>query len=293
MASFKDRHPLFLSIYFLSVLLFTMFLNHPLVAAIALLGSLSFCLSLQGAKKLVKSIVLFLPLALLVALTNPLFSHNGQTVLFFLNSNPITMEAFLYGVNLSLVLMAVIYWFRCFNIIFTSDKLLYLFSKLSSKISILLSSALRFIPLLKRQSAKIKEAQTALGLYSSESATDKIKGATRTFSALTTWSLENAVETGASMKARGFGSCKRTSFSIFKHKKDDIIFSSLVIIIDVFLAVSIGVGNLSFSFYPTISQIDFNITTVAALIAFCTLYFLPFLIELKEVIKWKYLLSKI
>ena len=41
----------------------------------------------------------YVPLFLLVAVTNPLFSHNGVTPLFFLNGNPVTLEALLYGVR--------------------------------------------------------------------------------------------------------------------------------------------------------------------------------------------------
>lgn len=291
MSGFKERHPLFLAAYFISVLAFTMFLNNPVVLAFALLGGMLFCVFLENLKSFFKSLIIFLPLGLAIALSNPLFSHNGKTVLFFLNNNPITKEALLYGVNLAVMMVAVIYWFKCFNVIFTSDKLLYLFGKLSSKIALLFSSALRFIPLFKRQSLKIKEAQKALGLYSGEGLTDKFKGHMRTYSALITWSLENAVETGASMKARGFGSGKRTSYSLFKAKKEDFYLTVITVIIDLILCFNIK--KLSFAFYPEITNIEFNLKTLILLGLFLILYFLPFLIELKEVIKWKYLKSKI
>ena len=95
------------------------------------------------------------------------------------------------------MLVAVLIWFRCFNLVITDDKWLYLTAKISPKISLLLSSALRFVPLLKEQSKKIKNAQKAMGLYSSESWFDKLKSVLRVYSALIGWSLEKAVDTGA------------------------------------------------------------------------------------------------
>lgn len=42
-------------------------------------------------------IAFYVSMFLLVAVTNPLFSHNGVTPLFYLNGNPVTLEAFVYG----------------------------------------------------------------------------------------------------------------------------------------------------------------------------------------------------
>ena len=44
-----------------------------------------------------------------------------------------------------------------------------------------------------------------MGLYSSESIADRLKGSLRVYSALLTWALENAVDTAASMKGRDSG----------------------------------------------------------------------------------------
>lgn len=81
-----------------------------------------------------------------------------------MNGNPITLEAILYGVFIGAMLIAVMYWFSCFNYIMTSDKLLLL-GNVSPKISLVISSALRFIPLLKVQAKEFVTPKSDGALY--------------------------------------------------------------------------------------------------------------------------------
>ena len=201
MCTFANLHPVAAAVYFLSVLAVTMFSSNPMLSLAALLGGVLFYIKLQSKSLSIKSLLMNIVLFVLVALTNPLFSHKGATVLFFLNGSPVTLEAVLYGINIAVILLAVVYWFRCFNVIMTSDKLLFLFGKMSPKIALLISSALRFIPLFKEQAAKIKQSQRAMGIYASDSWIDRLKGVLRVYSALITWALENAVDTGSWLRA--------------------------------------------------------------------------------------------
>lgn len=89
---------------------------------------------------------------LLVAVTNPLFSHNGVTPLFYLNGNPVTLEAFVYGAAIAVMVVGVMLWCRCYSAVMTSDKFLYLFGRAIPKLALVLSMALRFIPMFKRGS---------------------------------------------------------------------------------------------------------------------------------------------
>ena len=281
------------AVYFLSVLLITMFSTNPLLLITALFGGILFFIQTQRHFHFFKEFVLYFILFILVALTNPLFSHNGITPLFFINGNAVTLEAILYGVDIAIMLIAVIFWFKCFNQVMTQDKLLFLFGKISPKISLLLSSALRFIPLLKRQSAKIRHTQKAMGLFVSESWTDKLRGTMRVYSALITWALENAIDTGASMKARGYGLKGRTHYSLFRFRTSDALLLALIIILDIIVIFVLMSGHFEFDFYPSISAPPITKYNVLALIAFAMLSFLPFIIEIKEDFQWKYYRSKI
>lgn len=293
MNRFFECHPAVSALYFLSVLLVTMFTANPILLALTLLGGVAFCATMESKKTSFKNLAFYVPLFIMIALTNPLFSHNGVTPLFFMNGNPITLEAILYGIDIATMLIAVMYWFKCFNYIMTSDKLLYLLGKVSPKISLVVSSALRFIPLLKEQAKKIRQTQKAMGLYTSDSWLDKLRGTLRVYSSLITWSLENAVDTGSSMKGRGYGLKGRSHFALFHFTCADRILLAIIACLDGIVFYSLFVGKLNFAFYPRISILEFGIYTLPAMIAFGLLSFLPFILEVKENMQWTYYRSKI
>lgn len=286
-------HPVSSAFCFLSVLTVTMFVQNPLFRIPALLGGIAFYLCLDGKNGLRRNVAGDLILFFLVAVTNPLFVHNGVTPLFFLNGNAVTLEAVLCGADISVMLLSAVFWFRCVNIVMTSDKLLYLFGKLSPRVSVLLSSALRFVPLFKEQANKIRTAQKALGLYASDGIIDRIRASCRTYSALISWALENSVDTGASMKGRGYELRERTLYSSYKIKTTDAAVISVTAVSDVITAAAALRGSLGFSFYPRITELQTDTTVIAAATAFCVIAFLPFILEAKEAVLWRYYRSKI
>lgn len=289
---FSRLHPAVSAFYLMSVLAVTMFASNPAIVLISLICSIIFFLQIERPSFSLKKSGFCLLLFIIVSITNPLFSHNGVTVLFFMNGNPITLEAVLYGVFLAVMMLAVIFWFRCLNIILTEDKLLYLIGGISPKIALLISSALRFVPLLKNQGLKIKNAQKAMGLYASDAWTEKLKSTARTYSALVTWSLENAVDTGMSMKARGYGNKPRSRYSLYLFRKSDGLIAGLILILDIVIVTALSFGWLAFDFYPTLSYAKIGFGAIA-IISFAVLCALPIILEVKEGLKWKYYISKI
>lgn len=293
MKAFGSFHPLVLMVYFLSVLLFSMFVPNPVLQAEALVFGILFCLTLQKRSEIKGNILFYLPLFLMVAITNPLFSHNGVTPLFFMNGNPITLEAIIYGVALAVMIIGVLLWCKCYSEIMTSDKFLYLFGRAIPKLSLILSMAIRFIPMFKRQFKKVSHAQKAMGLYSTGSFVCKIKSCGRVFAAMIAWSLENSIDTAASMKARGYGIKGRTNFSLFKFKRNDLFMLLACILFSLATLIAVGMGETSFYYYPRITALSLTPVAIVAYIAFGILSFLPFAVEMKETIVWKYCVSKI
>lgn len=293
MNRFSEYHPAVTALYFLSVLIVTMFTANPILLACALSGGIVFSATMEPKRAFFKNLMSYLPLFILIALTNPLFSHNGVTPLFFMNGNPITMEAILYGVDIAAMLIAMMYWFKCVNHVMTSDKLLYLLGKVSPKISLVVSSALRFIPLLKQQAKKIGQTQKAMGLYTSDSWTDKLRGTLCVYSSLITWSLENAVDTGLSMNGRGYGLKCRSHFALFRFSYADGILLAIIACLDVTVLCALINGKLDFTFYPRITSFKFGADNLPVIIAFGLLSFLPFILEIKENLQWTYYRSKI
>lgn len=291
MSRFASTHPAVAAVYFVSVLAMTMFTVHPALSAMALIGAFLYSTVTEGL--CLKNVLIWLGLFALIAVTNPLFSHNGATPLFFLNGNPVTLEAILYGASLAVMLIAVMRWFTVLNAVMTSDKLLYLFGGVSPKIALLISSALRFIPLLKAQAEKIRQSQKAMGLWTSDTWTDKLRGTVRVYSALITWALENAIDTGSSMKARGYGLQGRSRYSLFRFRRSDALLLALITVLDAAVISAIAAGQLGFAFYPSIAFAPANQYNIPAMAAFAVLCFLPFILEVKEALLWKYYRSRI
>ena len=291
MNAFASYHPAVLMLYFIAVLLVAMFTQNPVLLCLALLGGICFCTLLERPKNFLHNMAFYIPLFLMIAATNPLFSHNGVTPLFFLNGNPVTLEAILYGLDIAAMLVAVMYWFKCYNHIMTSEKILFLFGKAIPKLSLLLSTALRFVPLFKAQIKKIHQAQKAMGLYTGSSYVDRLCSAVRVFSAMLTWSLENAIDTGDSMKARGYGLKGRSHFALFRFTVRDGLLLGAAILLLAFVLLGLALKTTDFSFYPRVTPLGSTTTAVLAYIAFGLLTFLPFIMEIVENIRWKALLS--
>lgn len=292
MNSFVSLHPITAALYFLSVLSFAMFSSNPFLILSAFFGGLALYIKLSGRINLKESglsVVLFA----LIALTNPLFSHKGVTVLFFLSGNPITLESILYGINNAFMILAVVYWFKCINIVITSDKLLYLFAGFSPKTALLISSALGFVPRLKAQSERIRASQKTLGLYASDTWTDRLKGTLRVYSALITWGLENAIDSGNSMKARGYGLPHRTHYSLYTFRKCDAFLITLIVFADISFIFALSSNWFDFEFYPQICYSQFEMKNASVMSVFVAFCLLPLIIEIKEGLKWKYYVSKI
>ncbi len=292
MRSFSEYNPIAVTVWFFSVTGIAMFSSYPLLMVMSLLGGVIF-FTLRNGLSHGKEHVFFWVLFVILALANPLVSHNGRTVLFVMNHNPVTLEATLYGLNSAAMIIGVLYWFRSFTQIMTSEKLLYVTGVLSPKLSLILSLALRFVPLFSRQSAKINNAQRAMGLYKDDNIIDDIKGRSRVFSILVTWALENGIITADSMEARGFGTHRRTQLRRFGFRRADtaLLIASLALL--GITAAAVGSGSLNFSFYPSISAKSPDKLGIAGLIAYGALILLPIIIETEVSLRWKYLRSGI
>lgn len=293
MTRFEAYHPAVLLFYFLSVLMVTMFTANPAVLVISLSGAVAYFLAVDLRRTFFRDLWFYLILWILIAFTNPLFSHNGVTPLFFLNGQAVTKESLLFGATIATMLAAVLYWFKCFHYVMTSEKLLFLLGRVTPKIALVISSALRFIPLYTEEARRMRAIQKTMGLYSTDSLLDRLKGTLRMLSALLTWSLEHAVETGSAMRARGYRLKGRRHFSIFRFRRSDLFFGILILTADVIFLVIRSFGKMEFSFYPRIVSVSPDMYGVLGYVAFLMVAYFPFILEIKEMIQWNYYRSKI
>ena len=293
MKYFDRLHPISTFVYFFVMILVAMLTMHPVIITVCYATGIIFCGMLTGLKNLVKSLAYSIPLTVLIAITNPIFSHKGETILFFLNDNPVTKEAIIYGVFSAMMLMSVFYWCRNYSTVMTSDKFIYLFGRIIPKLSLVLSLILGFIPKLKRKYREIDEAQRALGIYSSQSYVDKIRSKMRVLSILLTNSLENSVETADSMRARGYGLKNRTSYAVYRFNFSDGLFLVSTVFLGIVSIILIIFGEAEYNFYPTLMQVDLAAISCVLYICIALLGLLSVFTEVKENVLWRYLKSKI
>lgn len=293
MRKLYNYHPLSTFVYFFMVICLTMFTFNPIVIGISLLGAVCLSFAYFPVKTVLKRSVTGLVIITILTLINPLIVHRGVTELLFVNGKPITLEALLYGLNASVMLVAVVSWFAVYNEVMSSDKFIYLFKKTMPKIALMISSILAFIPKLKKQYQEIEAGQIALGYQTGDGFVNRIKSGIRKTQILFTSAIENSVETGQSMEARGYGQKGKSGFGFFRFKIGDGIFLAWTLVVFTAIITLLGLGIGRFSFYPTLTVLTVDAKEIA-LYCVCFLgLFTGITMEIKEEILWRTYLSKI
>ncbi|MGN1139502.1 MAG: energy-coupling factor transporter transmembrane component T [Ruminococcus sp.] len=287
MNSFRNFHPITLMCYFISILSVSMFSFNPVFVISGLLGAILYLLMINNKRVTFKAIIGYFIMFTFIAITNPLFSHNGATPLFFINDSRITLEALLFGIFLSVMILEVMLWFKCFNLAFDNEKLIFFFGKAFPKLALIISMTLHYIPNL------IDEYKSILAVQKSFSKNKGIAVYIKSFSAVITQSLENSIEKSNSMSARGYGKRKRTYYNNFKFTKYDLVYLVNSIVLFTASMMSIALNTAYFEFYPRISINSISVMSTLSYATFLLLSLLPFIFEVKEELKWKYLISKI
>lgn len=288
--AFSKCHPAVNFLFFAGAIGMTVMIQHPIYLLAGILTGAIYYLLLNGCKGW-KMILWMIPLFVLLTAMNPLFNTLGATPLFFLFGRPYTLEALYYGAAVAAVFVTMLLWFGCYNKVLTSDKFTSLFGNLIPSVSLLLVMVFRMVPNLMRKAAQFSGARKSIGKGAGENATtgEKLTDGMTVLGALTTWALEGSIVTGDSMRARGYGAAKRSSFMIYRLGSVDW---TLLILLPLFLALVIlaaGYGQLAAAFTPEI-----NIAPLSWGIVPYTLYLLiPTILHGKESLQWHISRSRI
>ena len=224
-----------------------------------------------------------------------MFHHKGATILlYFKTNNPLTLESIIYGFVTGVMLVTMFQWFSCYQMVITSDKLMYLFGTMIPALSLVVSMVLRFVPRLKDQIEHVRQAQACIGKDMSQgNIIQRARNGMKVVSSVITWVLENSIDTADSMKARGYGLRGRTNFSIYTLDGRDKRIGSIIICLIAVIILATRVEAIFIQYYPLI-QMNTN-RTVAIMVYFLygILCFLPVILNVMEDVKWHYLKSKI
>lgn len=223
--SFENCHPAVNFIFFAAALYGTVSFNHPVFLAIAYVCAFAYSVKRCGKRAVAFNLCL-LPLILVFALYYSSYHHFGVTVLRqnFIGNN-LTVESFVYGLVIGLRAATLCMWLEAMFRVVTSDKVVYLFGRVSPQLSLFLTILLRFIPRAGREVKKINLTQKGIGRGSNQgNVVQRFINCLRIFSILITWMISALVSESDSMRSRGSLLRGRTAFSIYRFDNRDRAF---------------------------------------------------------------------
>lgn len=269
-SSFLRCHPLLNFVYFALVIGLTMFANHLVFLLLSFGFAWGYSCLLRGRRVVPFNLAVSAASLVLVTIINLLNVHNGETVLFYLNGNRITLEALIFGLVMALMLSAMVIWFSCFQQVVTGDKIVYLFGRVAPRLALTIAMIMRFIPLLKERFREIHMGQRCMG-RSGQGLMRTLRQTAKEVSILTAWSLEASIETADSMEARGYGLPGRSSFHLYRLSRQDGLW--LLVILGLGAGVLWGAfkGLMTIYYYPRIIMPEFGLAYLALAVIYAGL----------------------
>jgi energy-coupling factor transport system permease protein len=284
---FSSFHPAILFFYFLGAIVLIMLFMHPIYLSVAVIILILFHFFYDRFKGLLAWIRFILLTGGFIFFLTPLFNERGRYLLFELFGHRVTLEAITYGSMSALSLMGVMVLFISYNEIITPNKILFLFSKFLPQFAVLLMLTLRFIPLMKKRLNEISAVQSAKGISIYDGTwRERLQKGMVYIQILLTFSLEEAIQTADSMKARSYGLHKRTTYEHFRMKVMDkiaFLYLFLILSICVFMRFN-GVGFLSV--YPVMESISLAPLERVNLFLYSLFLCFPLFVKIGE-IQWR------
>ena len=275
--AFSGYHPAVNFIFFTGALGFGVVIQHPAFLSAGIVCACSYYLLLHGTQG-IRRILGMCPLLLAVVLLNPFVNRSGQTVLFSVFGIAYTLEALIYGAVLSGMFLTMILWFCCCGAVLTGDKFTSLFGNLIPSLSLLLVMIFRMVPNLIRKGKQITGARASIG--------KALSGTTEAMTilgCLTTWALEGSIVTADSMRSRGYGTAKRTSFAIYLMSVRDWVLLGAMAGLAVIVIAAMVLGGTTATFTP---EWYIAPTSYCGLCAYCAYLLIPTLLHIEEALIW-------
>lgn len=287
---FSRYHPAVNFLFFLGAIGFGVVIQHPVYLLGGVACAAVYYLMLKGRRG-IGFVLGMLPVTAVIGFVNPLLNTRGRTVLFSVFDRPYTLESLYYGLALGAVFVIMMLWFGAYNQVLTSDKFVCLFGRLMPSLSLLLVMVLRLIPSFTGKTKQITAARTVIGRGANPGATfrEKLASGGAVLSALTDWALEGSIVTADSMRARGYGTARRTSYRVYRMTARDWVMLALEAVLGgmVLLAVITGRAEASYAYRVTVAPLTWHF------FAYLGFLLIPVGIEIKEAVQWRIILWKI
>ena len=278
---FEACHPAVNFIFFASVLWGAVCFQHPVFLAIAWLCAFAYSVRRSGTRAVVFNLCL-LPFVLVFALYYSSYHHFGVTVLRknFIGNN-MTLESFVYGLVIGLRFSTVCMWLEALFSVVSSDKIIYLFGRVSPRFALFATVLLRFLPRLSREAGRIHLARKGIGRGVGQgNFLRRMCNCLGIFSMLITWTISALALESDSMRARGSLLRGRTAFSIYRFDNRDRAF-----VIGLFLCLTLTLigailGSVKMWYNPRILWQPLNALGLVTAAGYLVLCLMPLGLEL-------------
>lgn len=279
---FDSYHPAINFIYFGAVIAFTVSFHHPVYVAVAYVSAFAYSVKLNGLRALVFNLCL-IPLIFAYAAWYSYYNHFGVTILRQnYIGNDMTLESMVFGLVIGITAATVIMIMSCVFAVFSSDKVVYLFGRVSPKLSLFLSIILRSVPRIKKRAGKINVSRRGVGRGCSQgNVWRRLLNIICLISMVITWTMESFIESSQSMKSRGYSLKGRTAFSIYRFDNRDRCFVIAIFICLTVIGVAAAFNQTNIYYDPQIVMNRLTPVSYLFYMAYLVLFLMPMGLQIK------------
>ena len=252
-AAFSMSHPAVPAFYMVLTLGLTMFSMQPVLIALSLAGGLAYGFATRGTVRTLGALRWQLPVILIIALVNPLFSASGSTELFRIGMRAVYLESMVYGLCMGGLFVASVLWFEAAASMLEYDKVLALLGNAAPVIALMISMCMRLIPQFLRRGRTVLAVQDAIDVPGRAPA-DPVRSRLRASSVLMGWGMEDSLERADAMRSRGWGAVpRRTTYARYWLGRRDIAALVGLALFGVAAVAVAWIATTQYSFYPQLS----------------------------------------
>jgi len=265
-------HPGCKILWVLGVLTGSILIGDPIFLLFLFLSTIPFVLIGKIMKEWFSFMRLALWLSFFIVIINTLASQHGSHILLSFTNIPIfgvltiSLESLVFGISMSLRLMATISAFAIITLTVNPDDLLQtiLLLKFPYRTVLTTTIAIRFIPCLFADIDTLQDSLRTRGYKMDDQRfLNRIKRRAALVLHLLSNSLERSIQSAESMESRGFGlNGKKTFYKTVKTTRVDYLFILLSVSLFI-LFLFMWTQNIgTYSYYPSLTPISITLSYV-------------------------------